>query len=121
FGAPVAKGRVDAHISSVPLDYTPPNTDDFIVDDHAYLRDLRNIHRNWGAESATWELDDRGKLSHRIELNRGQPRTAQYLMLEADVQDLTRQTQAGRGRVLVHPAEYYVGFQRPKDRFLAIG
>lgn len=121
FGAPVAKGRVDARISSVPFAFTPPRTDGLIVNDDVYLRDLRNVHQHVGYQNETWELDEQGKGARRVELNRGAPRTAEYLMLEAEVQDLTRQVQAGRGRVLVHPAEFYLGLQRPRDRFLAIG
>jgi uncharacterized protein YfaS (alpha-2-macroglobulin family) len=121
FGAPVAGGRVDARISRMPFVYTPPHTEEFVTNDDAYIRDLRHMYQDRGYASETWELDENGKAQRQVELNIGQPRSAEYLMLEAEVQDLTRQIQAGRGRVLVHPAEFYLGLQRPRDRFLAIG
>ena len=45
----------------------------------------------------------------------------EQLTFEAEVQDLSQQTQAGRASVLVHPASFYIGLKQPRQRFLAIG
>ena len=43
------------------------------------------------------------------------------MTLEAEVQDVSRQTAAARASAIVHPASFYVGLHRPAEWFLATG
>ena len=45
----------------------------------------------------------------------------EVVTLEAEVEDVSRQTAASRASALVHPASFYVGLRRPKDWFVAKG
>jgi uncharacterized protein YfaS (alpha-2-macroglobulin family) len=45
-------------------------------------------------------------------------RGTEIVTLEAEVEDLSRQTVAARATALVHPASFYVGLRRPSDWFV---
>jgi alpha-2-macroglobulin len=121
FGAPVAEGRVERYVSRVRVPFTPANSDDYIVTDDVYRRDLQSSYDSEDYSHQVLELDARGAIDDTIELDGDQPRGPQRLMFEAEVQDLTQQSQSGRASVLIHPAEFYLGLKQPAERFLAIG
>jgi alpha-2-macroglobulin len=122
FGAPVTEARVEQYVTRTETSFAPPNSATYIVDDTAYQTDLHFITQRGTAYSqATGELDKNGRLSRTIELDAPEQSKPEQLTFEAEVQDLTQQTQAGRANVLVHPAQFYLGLKQPNKRFLAIG
>ncbi len=122
FGAPVTEARVEQYVTRTETSFVPPNSANTIVDDTAYVTDLHFITQRGTAYSqATGELDKNGRMSRTVELDAPEQSKPEQLTFEAEVQDLTQQTQAGRANVLVHPAQFYLGIKQPKKRFLAIG
>ena len=122
FGSPVTGARVEQYVTRTETSYTPPNTQGFVVDDGPFLQDLRFTTQRGAAYSQeTGELDDAGRLIRVLELNAPQQSRPEQMTFEAEVQDLTQQTQAGRANILVHPAQFYLGLKQPTKRFLALG
>lgn len=121
FGAPVADGHVDLYISRTPTHFSPPGSEGLVLNDDAFKRDLRSYYNDSSYDQTTLQLDEQGKAEFEWPLDGEQPHSPMNLMLEADVQDLTRQAQTGRDSVLIHPAEFYLGIESIKNRFLAIG
>lgn len=122
FGGRMGEARVSQHVVREEIDYTPPKTSGYGVDDHAYLRDLRlSTNRGSAYLQDTKSLDANGELQVTVPLDAPEQSRPERLTLEAEVQDLSAQTQAARATVMVHPALYYVGLKAPKSRFLATG
>ena len=122
FGSPVTQGRVEQYVTRNETSFSPPGATGFIVDDSTFRQDLRFITQRGSAYSqATGELDKDGRLTREVALDAPQQSQPEELTFEAEVQDLSQQTQAGRASVLIHPAEFYLGLRQPKKRFLAIG
>jgi uncharacterized protein YfaS (alpha-2-macroglobulin family) len=122
YGAPLAEGRVIQRVSRQEIDYAPPNSRGYVVSDFAFLSDLRYTNERGSAYSQESKLlDGSGLTDSRILLNAPQQLRTESLEVEAEVQDISGQTQSSRSSVLVHPALYYLGLQQPKKRFLAVG
>ncbi len=122
FGSPVTEARVEQYVTRMETSFMPPKSAGYVVDDATFLQDLHFVAQRGTAYSqATGELDKAGRLSRTLALDAPQQSQPEQLTFEAEVQDLTQQTQAGRANVLVHPAQFYLGLKQPKKRFLAIG
>jgi uncharacterized protein YfaS (alpha-2-macroglobulin family) len=122
FGSPVTQGRVEQYVTRTEVSFSPPNSLGYVFDDSTFRQDLHfTTQRGTAYAQATGELDAQGRLSRMIALDAPQQSMPEQLVFEAEVQDLSAQTQAGRASVLVHPATYYLGLKQPKKRFLAIG
>jgi alpha-2-macroglobulin len=122
FGSPVAGARVRQYVTRTEVPYTPPGARGYVVDDAAFRQDLHFVTARGSAYAEfTGELDSKGRLSRTIALDAPQQAQAEELVLEANVQDISQQTQASRSQVLVHPAKFYIALRQPNQRFLAIG
>ncbi len=122
FGSPVSGARVRQFVTRSEVNFAPPGARDYVVDDAAFRQDLHFVTLRGSAYSeSTGELDSKGTLSRTIALDAPQQAQAEELVFEADVQDMSQQTQASRSQVLVHPAKFYIALRQPKLRFLAIG
>lgn len=122
FGSPVAGARVQQYVTRTEASFTPRGTQGFVTDDSVFRQDLRYAPERGSAYfEAKGELDANGKLSRTVPLNAPEQWRPEQLTFEAEVQDLSQQTQANRSQVIVHPAKFYLGLKQPTRRFLAIG
>jgi uncharacterized protein YfaS (alpha-2-macroglobulin family) len=122
FGSPVSDGHVRQFVTHNEVDFVPPGSRGYVVDDVTFRRDLRfTSHPSENYSETSAELDSKGRFARTIALNATQQVKPEQLVLEAEVQDLSRQTQASRNQVLVHPAKFYLALKEPKQHFLAIG
>ena len=122
FGAPVVGARVHQFATRLEVSYSPPGSREYVVDDTAFRQDLRFESRRGSTYTETnGELDAKGKLSHVLPLEAPQQLQPEQLVFEAEVQDLSQQTQSSRAQVLVHPAKFYLALRQLQQRFLAVG
>lgn len=122
FGTPVSEAKVQQYVTRSEVDFVPPNSSGYATDDQAYLADLRYSNQRGSAYSQlTRTLDVKGQALVQVALDAKEQSKTESLTLEAEVQDLSAQTQAGRASVLVHPAQYYLGLKQPTKRFLSVG
>lgn len=122
FGSPVTEASVRQYVTRTEVNYEPPGSRGYVVDDATFRQDLRFVNQRGSAYSEdVAELDAKGTLSRTIALDAPQQSKPEQLVFEAEVQDLSHQTQASRSQVLVHPAKFYLALKEPKQRFLAAG
>lgn len=122
FGSPVSEGEVRQYITRTEVNYEPPGSRGYVVDDAVFRQDLRFSNDRGSAYSeATGQLDSKGLLVRTVALDAAQQYRPEQLVFEAEVRDLSRQTQASRSQVLVHPAKFYLAVKEPQQRFLAVG
>lgn len=118
FGAPMANAAVRYSVTREAAAFTPPGAEGLITDASAYYVDLPEAALSGGSlADTTAQLDGNGSLKVEQLLTLPGQRTAERVLLEAEVTDVARQTGAGRASVLVHPARFYVGIQ-PLDGFV---
>ena len=72
-------------------------------------------------QSGDGALDAHGVFAARVPLALAGQHGTEVVTLEAEVEDVSRQTAAARASGLVHPASFYVALRRPKDWFVAKG
>ncbi len=121
FGAPVANARVLKYVSRSIVDFAPPEHPAFVFNDDAFRRDLTYVDRTGRSFNEEDHLDAAGTDDSQVPLDNPKQISAERVLLEAEVQDISAQTQTGRASVLVHPAEFYVGVGTLKGRFFAVG
>ena len=122
YGAPVSAANVVQHISRQEVDFVPPNSQGYVTDDGTFLSDLRySTNRGSAYSQEATLLDQSGVKRTQVALDAPEQSKPESLVFEAEVQDISGQTQAARASVLVHPALYYLGLKQPKKRFLAVG
>ncbi len=122
FGSPVSEGHVEQYVTRTETGFAPPGSAGYVVDDSTFRQDLRFTTQRGSAYSqAPGELNKEGRLTRAVALDAPEQSQPEELTFEAEVRDLSQQTQAGRATVLVHPAAFYLGIKQPKKRFLAIG
>lgn len=122
FGAPMTQGAVRYSVTRSTGYFTPPGAEDFVLRDWAYKYDGVDANPSGGEmASGSGTLGARGDFSHALTLTMPNQSGTEVLSFESEVEDVSRQTIAGRASVLVHPAEFYVAMKRPKDWFLPQG
>ncbi|MGH7298499.1 MAG: MG2 domain-containing protein, partial [Polyangiaceae bacterium] len=122
FGAPMAGAKVHWNVTRSRGWFTPPGHEGFVVDDDAYQRDLPDhAARASHVQSGDGALDARGVMRARVPLAGEGQHGAEVVTLEAEVQDVTRQTAAARASGIVHPASFYAALRRPTDWFVGKG
>lgn len=117
YGAPVQRAKLYASLIRIPTSYEVPRADDFLTDDDAYqsLIDKDYVDNLLKAEHSL--LDDEGKFRLPSKLVLPAMIGPERVEFEAEITDLAERSQASRTSVLVHPASYYVGIERPKSYF----
>jgi uncharacterized protein YfaS (alpha-2-macroglobulin family) len=122
YGAPVSEGRVQQYVTRQEVDFVPPNSAGFVVDDQTFLSDL-HFYPNRGTSYSQQAsvLDAQGQQQIELALDAPEQARPENLTFEAEVVELSEQAQSGRSTVLVHPAQFYLGLKAPKSRFLAVG
>ncbi|MGC4066332.1 MAG: alpha-2-macroglobulin family protein [Polyangiaceae bacterium] len=122
YGAPVSEGRVQQYVTRQEVDFVPPNSTGFLVNDQAFLSDLRYYPNRGSTYSQRASvLDAKGEQYVELALDAPEQAKPENLTIEAEVVELSEQAQTGRTTVLVHPAQFYLGLKAPSSRFLAVG
>jgi len=122
FGAPMAGAKVRWNVTRARSSFMPPGADAFVVDDEAYERELEYRAARAGRfQSGDGALDAHGVFSAHVPLALEGQRGTEVVTLEAEVEDVSRQTAASRASAIVHPASFYVALRRPRDWFVAKG
>lgn len=120
FGAPMSGGKVRASATRNRTSFTPPATEGFEVGDDAYHWALADVSPRGGKfQDANGALNDKGTFESPVGLSLPKQEAAETVTFEAEIEDLSRQTISSQTTVLVHPAEFYVAIERPKDMFMA--
>jgi uncharacterized protein YfaS (alpha-2-macroglobulin family) len=122
FGAPMAGAKVRWTATRTRTSFTPPGAEDLVADDEAYSADLPDraprAERLQGGDAL---LDAHGATTIPLALDFTGPAVPEMVTLEADVQDVSRQTVAASAGALVHPASFYVALHSPEDYLLPKG
>ncbi|MBX3224079.1 MAG: hypothetical protein KF795_26425 [Labilithrix sp.] len=122
FGAPMSGGKVRYTVTRSQTSFAPPNTEGFEVDDSAYRWALADSSPRGGKlQGGDGPLNERGTYETQVALALPKQESAENVTFEAEIEDLSRQTIASQATAIVHPAEFYVAIERPKDMFVAAG
>lgn len=119
FGAPMARAAVHTTITRASSSFSPDGTDGFSTDD-PYTQERDATPRAGEVKAENGTLDERGSLGASAKLDLPGQHGTEAITCEAEVTDVSRQTGAGRGTALVHPAEFYVALRAP-DGFSRAG
>jgi alpha-2-macroglobulin len=119
YGAPMAERAVHYRITRSTAEFAPPNGAGFVFDPVAFYADLEQEPMASGVLlEGSGKLDAQGNLPVTLELELPAQRSAERVTLDAEVTDLSRQSQSGSASALVHPAAFYVGLEDPDDSFV---
>lgn len=122
FGAPMAGAKVRWTATRSVSSFEPPANGGFVFDNEASRGDLPDATPRGGQfRSGEGKLDGKGALSAHVPLALPGQTGTEAVTLEAEVQDISRQTVSARAAVLVHPASFYVGLRGPDDPFVRKG
>ena len=122
FGAPMAAAKVHWNVTRARTSFTPPGADAFVVSDDAYEAELESRAPRAGRfQSGEGALDAHGAFAAHVPLALEGQHGTEVVTLEAEVEDVSRQTAASRASGLVHPAAFYVALRRPKEWFVGKG
>ncbi|HEX7667852.1 MAG TPA: MG2 domain-containing protein, partial [Polyangiaceae bacterium] len=122
FGAPMSGGKVHYTITRGYSSFVPPGAEGMIVDDESFSRDQSSrSERGSEFQSGDGDLSAKGDWATTIPLPMPHQSGPETVTFESEVQDISRQSIAGRASALVHPGDFYVALQPPKDMFVAKG
>jgi uncharacterized protein YfaS (alpha-2-macroglobulin family) len=122
FGAPMTGAKVRWNVTRAEAWFVPPGAEGFVVEDGAYRADLVDTTpRGEAVQTGEGALDARGAFVAAVPLSLAGQHGPERVTLEAEVEDVSRQTTASRASGLVHPASFYVALQPPGDAFVAKG
>lgn len=118
FGAPLSKAKARFTLSRNPETYDVPGHESFIVSaDDLYAGRAQEPLASGTIESGEAELDAMGRLAVSRPLSLPGQRGPERVLASVEVSDPARQVIAGEASTLVHPADFYVGLEAPKDWF----
>ncbi len=122
FGAPMSAGSVHYTITRSRSSFTPPGSEDLIVDDETFTRDLPDASERAGEfQSGDGDLSAKGDYAASTTLAMPHQVGPETITFESEVQDISRQSISGRTTQVVHPGEFYVGLKPSKDFFVTRG
>jgi uncharacterized protein YfaS (alpha-2-macroglobulin family) len=121
FGAPMSGGKVRFNAMRSRTSFTPPGLGEgFEVDDDAYRWGLTDTSPRGGKlQGGDGALSEKGTFESVVGLTLPKQDGPENVIFDAEVEDLSRQTIAGGATALVHPAEFYLAIERPKDLFVS--
>jgi alpha-2-macroglobulin len=118
FGAPMSKAKARWTVSRAPEGFEVPGHEAFTVSSDAYRADLTQTSLSSGTiGSGEGELDASGRLVIAQTIALPGQRGPERILASVEVTDPSRQVIAGEASTLVHPAEFYIGIETPKDWF----
>ncbi|MCC6329588.1 MAG: Ig-like domain-containing protein [Acidobacteria bacterium] len=103
-------------VTATPTSYTPPNRGDFTFGTWVPWWGRYDYNRPYGGTTENFKgvTDAEGRHLLRIDFDSVKPPRPYTISASASVQDVNRQTFAGRTSMLVHPADLYVGIRTPR-------
>jgi uncharacterized protein YfaS (alpha-2-macroglobulin family) len=122
YGAPMPGATVDTTLSRQEVPFTPPGSTGIVTTDDVFTGDYADetaAAQELGPENGV--LDEHGKFTRKVDLAMTGQKRPERVILDVDVQDLSRRTVSVRSTALVHPAAFYVGLKAPSDAFVAAG
>jgi len=113
-GGALPDAPVTWNVRSTPAQFTPPGRDDFTFG--TWVPWWRPWHGPAATRTETFEsrTDARGEHRLSIAFERVDPPEASQVEAEASVMDVNRQAWTKAARLLVHPADVYVGLRSPR-------
>ena len=122
FGAPMGGGKVRVTATRGATSFSVPEHGDWTTGDEAYAMDLPDVSPRAGElSSARGALGPKGDFAQLVPLALPGQRGTEVVNVEAEVEDLSRQTVASSGSVIVHPADFYLGLAPRADGFVPVG
>jgi alpha-2-macroglobulin len=116
-GGGLAESPVNWTVTATPTRYTPPNRDDFTFGSWVpWWRFDFDSGRPSGGTTQYYKgvTDASGRHLLKLDFDSVKPPRPYRISANAAVQDVNRQTFAGKSSLLVHPAELYVGLRTPR-------
>jgi uncharacterized protein YfaS (alpha-2-macroglobulin family) len=121
YGAPVAGAKVRWVVNAAPGVFQVPKHDAWVTDASAYYADQDSTPPAGGVVgTAEGTLDAAGKLAVEPELLLPGYRGAVNVHATVDVTDASHQTISTETQALVHPGDFYVALESPKDWFVTV-
>ncbi len=118
YGAPMSGAQVRWVLSSYPGAFSVPKHEGWVTDASAYYTDQESTAPEGGIlANAEGKLDATGKLGVEQLLALPAQRGPVNLNASISVTDASHQTISTETSVLVHPGDFYVGLESPKDWF----
>src|SRR5262249_28074231 len=100
----------------------PPKTEGLTLDDDTFQADLREETPRAGVfQNGTGALDAKGTFNAAAALTMPNQHGTEVVNIEGEVEDVSRQSLAGRASAIVHPGEFYVAMKTPEDLFVNKG
>jgi uncharacterized protein YfaS (alpha-2-macroglobulin family) len=122
FGAPMGGGKVRYTVSRGVGWFTPPGAEGLVTSDEEFAYALTDASPRAGVfQSGDGALDAKGSFASASLLAMPNQRGVEVVSVEAEVEDVSRQTIAGRASAIVHPGEFYVALKPPKEMFVEKG
>ncbi|MCI0489561.1 MAG: MG2 domain-containing protein [Blastocatellia bacterium] len=110
-GGGLPNADVTWRVTSSPGRFTPPNRDDFTFGKWIPWWIYQNDYGESRTESFSGKTDAAGKHRLRIDFDSANPPRPSSVEAQASVTDVNRQTWSASARMLVHPADLYVGLR----------
>ncbi len=121
FGGVMANARVKWSVLRMSTSFEPDTDKGFVFGQETWWWDDREPALGTGFfASGEGVLDAKGALDVKAGVTEAPGEKPYTYTVEAEVEDVNRQTVAGRAEVTVHPAAYYVGLRAPSG-FLKAG
>jgi hypothetical protein len=122
FGAAMAGADVRWSVRRSRAWFTPPGLEGFVTDEGAFTASLADATEREGELVASRaKLDAKGNGAIDAALALPGQRGAEEVTAEAEVTDLSRQSQSGSTTALVHPAAFYLALKPAGDVFVKAG
>jgi hypothetical protein len=122
FGAPMGGAKVRCTVTRGAGSFTPPGAEGFVIDDETFGSGYRDTTPRAGQlQSGEGALDAKGSYAASTALALPGQRGPEIVSVEAEVEDVSRQTVAGRASAVVHPGEFYAAMKPPSDFFVSKG
>lgn len=122
FGAPMTQDPVRYTVTRGPGYFVPPAHEGFVVSDDEFASGSpEQSLRGGGLQGGRGALDGKGTFPGAVALSLPGQRGPETVSIEAEVEDVSRQTIAGRTSFVVHPGEFYVAMKPPAELFVEKG
>jgi uncharacterized protein YfaS (alpha-2-macroglobulin family) len=110
-GGGLANAEVTWRVTSTPGTFTPPNRGDFTFGKWIPWWGINSQRNDSHTETLTARTDASGKHRLRIDFDSVNPARPSTVTAQATVMDVNRQAWTSTARMLVHPANLYVGLK----------
>jgi len=118
YGAPMAGAAARFTLSRAPASFEVPDHEPFVIDgSELFAAEASAASESGDLANAEGKLDAAGKLVIDQDLALPGQRGPTHVVATVEVTDAAHQTIGGAASVLVHPGDFYVALERPKEWF----